>query len=85
MPIFTSDVPVDGAHGQASIGQTALALAIAAATFLALIAPMFDRRFAVLAQREAEAIRQSEERFRLMLRSATIPAASSSAVSSLRP
>src|SRR3712207_6354673 len=73
--VFTSHGIVDGAQGHASIGQTALALGVAAATFLilflALIAAMFDRRFAILAERESEAIRHSEERLRLMLQSVT--------------
>jgi NO-binding membrane sensor protein with MHYT domain len=47
----------DHAHGHATLGQTNLAMAVAATTFLilflALIAAMFDRRFALLAEREA--------------------------------
>ena len=65
----------DGAHGQASVGQAALAVAVAGTTFLilflALIAAMFDRRFARLAEREAQALRESEQRFRLLLQSVT--------------
>ena len=45
----------------ASVGQTRLAVAVAATTFLilffALIAAMFDRRFALLSEREAGALR----------------------------
>ena len=56
-----------------SIGQTQLALAVAAATFLilflALVAAIFDRRFALLASREAAALRESERRFRLLIES----------------
>jgi len=73
--VFTGHAEVDGAQRDASIGQTTLALAVTAATFLilflALIAAMFDRRFALLAEREAETIRQSEERLRLLLQSVT--------------
>ncbi|KPF68324.1 chemotaxis protein CheY [Bosea sp. AAP35] len=68
--------PYEG-YDHASIGQTGLAVAIAAATFLilalALIAAMFDRRFAVLAEKEAEALRRSEERFRSLYRRTPLP------------
>ncbi len=61
----------------ASVGQTALALGVFAATFLilflSLVAAMFDRRFALLAQREAEALRTSEERFRSLYRGTPLP------------
>jgi len=50
--------------------QVALALAVAATTFLilslALAAALFDRRFAVMAERESAALRLSEERFRIL-------------------
>ncbi|PAX07102.1 MHYT domain-containing protein [Sphingomonas lenta] len=63
--------------GMASVGQTALALAVFAATFLilflSLVAAMFDRRFASLAQREADALRKSEERFRSLYRGTPLP------------
>ena len=66
--IFTPHSAVGAAHRHASLGQTNLALAVAATTFLilflALIAAMFDRRFAMLAEREAVALKESEERFR---------------------
>ncbi len=62
------------AHG-GGIDQTTLALAVAAATFfillLALVAAMFDRRMALTSAREAQALRISEEKFRLFLRSVT--------------
>jgi len=41
--------------------------------FLALIAAMFDRRFALLAEREAAALRESEERFRSLYRRTPLP------------
>ncbi|QDM26343.1 PAS domain S-box protein [Tardiphaga sp. vice352] len=73
--VFTVHGHTDGGHEMASIGQTRLAVAVAATTFLilffALVAAMFDRRFAGLAEREAGALRQSEERFRLLLKSVT--------------
>ena len=54
--VFTAHAEVDGAQRDASIGQTTLALAVTAATFLILflasIAAMFDRRFALLAERD---------------------------------
>jgi len=61
----------------ASVGQTALAVGVSAATFLilmlALVAAMFDRRFAILAEREAVALRRSEERFRSLYRGTPLP------------
>lgn len=66
--IFTSRSAVDHAHGSAGIGQTQLALAVAAATLLilliALVGAMFDRRVGEYAEREAAALRASEEQFR---------------------
>ena len=74
---FTAHPATDGGHGYASIGQINLALAVAATTFLilflALIAAMFDRRFAVLAEREAVALRRSEEQFRALYRKTPLP------------
>ncbi|GJD93907.1 MHYT domain-containing protein [Methylobacterium iners] len=74
---FTAHGVTDGGHGYASIGQTNLALAVAATTFLilflSLIAAMFDRRFAVLAEREALALRRSEEQFRALYRKTPLP------------
>ncbi|WP_342151912.1 MHYT domain-containing protein [Methylorubrum sp. SB2] len=74
---FTAHGMIDGAHGDAGIGQTNLALAVAATTFLilflSLIAAMFDRRFAVLAEREAVALRRSEEQFRALYRKTPLP------------
>lgn len=64
-------------NGMAGVGQTTPAVGVSAATFLilffALVAAMFDRRFALLAQREAEALRASEERFRSLYRGTPLP------------
>ena len=69
---FTAHAGDGARHGHASLGQIDLALAVAATTFLilflALVAAMFDRRFALLAEREATALRHSEERFRNLYR-----------------
>ncbi|MBB5713192.1 MHYT domain-containing protein [Sphingomonas aerophila] len=63
--------------GPESVGQTALAVGVFAASFLvllfSLVAAMFDRRFAVLAEREAVALRASEERFRSLYRGTPLP------------
>jgi PAS domain S-box-containing protein len=60
-----------------SVGQVALALSVSSAAFLilflALVAAMFDRRFALLAEREAVALRKSEERFRSLYRGTPLP------------
>jgi PAS domain S-box-containing protein len=75
--IFSAHSPVDAAHGHASLGQINLALAVSAITFLilflALVAAMFDRRFALLAERETMALRESEERFRNLYRKTPLP------------
>jgi PAS domain S-box-containing protein len=75
--VFSPRSMVDHAHGVAGFGQTQLALAVAAATLLillfALIAAMFDRRFGEFAEREAEALRASELRFRQFYREAPVP------------
>ncbi len=74
---FTPHPAVDGGRGVAGMGQVNLALAVAAATFLilflALVAAMFDRRFGELAEREAAALRRSEERFRALYRRTPLP------------
>jgi PAS domain S-box-containing protein len=75
--IFTAHSAAGRGHGDASLAQTALAAAVAGTTFLilflALIAAMFDRRFALLAEREAAALRESEERFRSLYRRTPLP------------
>ena len=73
----TTHTHVDEALGGASLAQTNLALAIAGITFLililALIASVFDRQFAVLAERETILLRQSEEQFRQLYRETPLP------------
>lgn len=57
--------------------RTELAIAVAAMTFIILfvatVAVMYDRRFAVLAAREASALRASEERYRNLYRRTPLP------------
>ena len=57
--------------------QTDLALAIAGITFviliLALVASLFDRKFAVLAERETVLLRESEEQLRKLYRETPLP------------
>ncbi|WP_315760037.1 MHYT domain-containing protein [Sphingomonas sp. Y38-1Y] len=66
-----------GAEPVAALSHTSLALIVSAAAllilFLALVAAMFDRRFAELAAREAAALRRSEERFRALYRGTPLP------------
>ena len=75
--VFTGYGTVAEAHGHAGLGQTTLAIGVTATTFLilflALIAAMVDRRLALLAEREALALRQSEERFRTLYRRTPVP------------
>jgi PAS domain S-box-containing protein len=75
--IFTAHSHVQDMHGSAMLAQTNLALAIAGITFvilvLALIASVFDRQFAVLAERETVLLRESEERFRKLYRETPLP------------
>ncbi len=75
--VFTGYGTVAEAHGHAGLGQTTLAIGVTATTFLilflALIAAMLDRRLALLAEREALALRQSEERFRTLYRRTPVP------------
>lgn len=63
--------------GMASISQMGLAAGVAMTTFfvlaLALVASIADRRFAVLAAGEAEALRASEERFKSLYRETPVP------------
>ncbi|MFW2831633.1 MHYT domain-containing protein [Sphingomonas sp. ID0503] len=73
--IFTMD---PGAPmGRYGLDQGTLASAVAATAFLifflALVAAMFDRRFAHLAEREAVALRHSEERFRSLYSRSPLP------------
>jgi PAS domain S-box-containing protein len=59
------------------IEQTNLAFSVSAVTVLilamAMVAAAFDRRFAVLAEREAMLLRQSEENFRRLFRHSPLP------------
>ncbi|MDR7040388.1 PAS domain S-box-containing protein [Methylobacterium sp. BE186] len=71
--VFDAHAPIDHARGTASVGQTHLALWVTGTTFLilvlALAAAMFDRHLSQTSEREAAALRASEERFRLLLQS----------------
>jgi PAS domain S-box-containing protein len=75
--IFTAHSATGVASHVPGLNQTALALAVAVTTFLilffALAAAMFDRRFALMAEREAAALRESEERFRTLYRRTPLP------------
>ena len=75
--VFTARAGGGMTHGRANITQVTLALAVAVSTLgilsLSLIAAMFDRRFAVLAEREAVALRRSEERFRSLYHRTPLP------------
>ena len=74
---FTAHPGSDLGRGFSSVGQAALAVAVAAITFLilflTLVAAILDRRFALLALREAAALRESEERFRSLYRGTPLP------------
>jgi len=75
--IYTADLAMDHAHAPTTFSPFTLALGVAVTTFfilgLALIASIFDQRFAVLAEGESEALRQSEERFRSLYRKTPMP------------
>ncbi|UVC10153.1 response regulator [Rhizobium sp. TH2] len=74
---YTTHHARDMTSGPTSFDQFSLALGVAVTTFfilgLALIASIFDRRFAVLAEGESEALRRSEERFRSLYRKTPMP------------
>src|SRR5258706_7024611 len=74
--VFTADTPLQPMHHSA-MEQTNLALAVSGITFLilmfALIAALFDRQFARLAEREAQVLRRSEEQFRTLYRDTPLP------------
>ena len=74
---YAANHGADHAHEVTEFDQLGLALGVAATTFfilgLALIASLFDRRFAMLAASESEALRQSEERFRSLYRKTPLP------------
>jgi PAS domain S-box-containing protein len=75
--IFAAHSNVDHAHGTASLAQTDLGLAVAGITFvilvLALVASVFDRKFAVLAERETVLLRESEEQLRRLYFQTPLP------------
>jgi PAS domain S-box-containing protein len=75
--MFTTHSHVDETRGTASFAETNLALAVAGITFVilacALIASLFDRQFAVLAERETLLLRESEEQFRKLYRETPLP------------
>ncbi|PSC05129.1 sensor histidine kinase [Alsobacter soli] len=72
---FTPAEAMAHEHAAVDVNPVSLALWVTGTTFLililALVAAMFDRHFAQLAEREASALRQSEERFRLLVQSVT--------------
>lgn len=72
--VATSDM-VMGSDG--GLGRTVLGLGVSVAAFMillmALIASVFDRRFADLARMEAAALRRSEERFRSLYYGTPLP------------
>ncbi|MCU6456127.1 response regulator [Sphingomonas sp. A2-49] len=74
---FMMSAPSSLAAEASSLSSTTIALTISAAAllilFLALIAAMFDRRFAAMAAREAEALKISEERFKALYRGTPLP------------
>jgi PAS domain S-box-containing protein len=75
--IFTVQSHVEQAHGPVDFDQTSLALGIAITTFtilsFALVASYVDRGFALLSEREAAALRVSEERFRALYSKTPLP------------
>ncbi len=79
---FTTHAGSHAAHGAAhgaaaSLAQTSLAVSVAAITFLiltlSLIASLFDKRFAILAEREAVLLREREEQMRRLYRETPLP------------
>lgn len=76
--VFSLGPEVGMAHGEKHVlDPIGLAVAVAASTFLilflALLAAMYDRRRALMSEREAAALRQSEERFRSLYRHSPLP------------
>jgi PAS domain S-box-containing protein len=79
MAAATFAAPSGMAHDAAApgVGRPGLAFSVAMATFLilflALLTAMADRRFALLAEREAKGLRESEERFRALYHGTPLP------------
>ncbi|MEA2975574.1 MAG: hypothetical protein QOF19_1094 [Alphaproteobacteria bacterium] len=75
--IFMAHAPFDQAATYPGTGHINLALAVAGITFVillfALVASLFDRQFAALAEREAMLLRRSEEQFRTLYRETPLP------------
>ncbi|GGF57345.1 sensor histidine kinase [Azorhizobium oxalatiphilum] len=73
--VFTFDSPMPHAASHGSVSQTPLALWVTATSalilILALLAASYDRHLAHRAAREARALKESEERFRLLVQSVT--------------
>lgn len=74
---FVQAVPMGADASEPGVGRAGLALAVSATTFfilfMALIAAMADRRFALMSEREATALRNSEERFRALYHRTPLP------------
>ncbi|HTO30515.1 MAG TPA: MHYT domain-containing protein [Pararhizobium sp.] len=66
-----------GAEIGGSVNQNGLALAVSGITFLilvaAIVAAIFDRRFAALASKESRALKESAEQFRSLYRRTPLP------------
>jgi PAS domain S-box-containing protein len=68
---FVPVVPIAGNQGHLGVGQAPLAFLLAGTTIIilsiGLVAAVYDRASAERAEREADALRRSEERFRLLV------------------
>ena len=75
--IYSSHLPMQHGVEETGFSQLGLALAVAGTTFfilaLSLVASIFDRRFAILAEKEGLALRRSEEQFRSLYRRTPLP------------
>ena len=75
--VFTADHALHGEMATSSLGQTALALAVSAVTFVilffALVASMLDRHLAQMVENQAAALRRSEDQFRSLYRQTPLP------------
>ena len=74
---FNVTMPSGMTHYYGNVDQVTLAIAVSASTllilFLALIAAMYDKRVAFMAQREADLLRLSEARFRSLYKKTPLP------------